>query len=75
MSVSAEGVPGGERDRAGHLGFILNATYVAEPDSGRAVVHLYGRLADGRSFLVRDRRQSPTSTSRAAPSSRRGRLA
>ena len=59
MSVSAEGVPGGERDRAGHLGFILNATYVAEPDSGRAVVHLYGRLADGRPFLVRDRRQEP----------------
>ena len=59
MSVPVEGVPGGERDRAGHLGFILNATYVAEPDSGRAVVHLYGRLADGRPFLVRDRRQEP----------------
>ena len=43
----------------GHLGFILNATYVADPDSGRAVVHLYGRLADGRPFLVRDRRPEP----------------
>ena len=43
----------------GHLGFILNATYLAEPDRGRAVVHLYGRLADGRPFLVRDRRPEP----------------
>ena len=59
MTMPAEGVPGGERDRAGHLGFILNATYVAEPDGGRAVVHLYGRLADGRPFLVRDRSQEP----------------
>jgi DNA polymerase-2 len=42
-----------------HLGFILNATYVADPDGGRAVVHLYGRLADGRAFLVRDRRPEP----------------
>ena len=49
----------GSRRRGGHLGFILNATYVADPDSGRAVVHLYGRLADGRAFLVRDRRPEP----------------
>ena len=45
--------------RGGHLGFILNATYAVESDGGRAVVHLYGRLADGRPFLVRDRRPEP----------------
>ena len=50
---------GGSRRELGHLGVILNATYVADPDSGRAVVHLYGRLADGRPFLVRDRRPEP----------------
>ena len=50
---------GRDSDSDGHLGFILNVTYVAEPDSGRAVVHLYGRLADGRPFLVRDRRPEP----------------
>ena len=44
---------------SGHLGFILNVTYVVEPDRGRAVVHLYGRLADGCPFLVRDRRPEP----------------
>jgi len=44
---------------AGHLGFILNATYIAESDGGRPVVHLYGRLADGRPFLVRDSRPEP----------------
>ena len=59
MSVPPEAVRGEQCPRAGHLGFILNATYVAEPDGGRAVVHLYGRLADGRPFLVRDRRQEP----------------
>ena len=42
-----------------HLGFILNVTHVAEPGSGRAVVHLYGKLRDGRPFLVRDRRPQP----------------
>ena len=42
-----------------HLGFVLNVTYVAEPGSGRAVVHLYGKLQDGRPFLVRDRRPQP----------------
>ena len=61
---AAEGSPraevsGGDRAEAGHLGFILNATYVNDPVSGRAVVHLYGRLADGRPFLVRDRRPEP----------------
>ena len=38
-------------------GFILQPTYRVE--SGRPVVQLYGRLEDGRTFLVRDRRQVP----------------
>jgi DNA polymerase-2 len=38
-------------------GFILQPTYRTE--SGVPVLHLYGRLEDGRSFLVRDRRQVP----------------
>jgi DNA polymerase II len=38
-------------------GVILQANYRIQ--SGRPVVHLYGRLEDGRSFLVRDRRQRP----------------
>ena len=40
-----------------HRGFILQPTYRVE--SGRPVVHLYGRLEDGRPFLVRDRRLVP----------------
>jgi DNA polymerase-2 len=38
-------------------GFILQPTYRLE--GGRPVVHLYGRLEDGRSFLIRDRRAVP----------------
>ena len=38
-------------------GFILHPTYRLE--GGRPVVHLFGRLEDGRSFLVRDRRLVP----------------
>jgi DNA polymerase-2 len=38
-------------------GFILQPTYRVE--SGVPVVHLFGRLEDGRSFLVRDRRLTP----------------
>jgi len=38
-------------------GFILQATYRIE--SGSAVVHLYGRLEDGKTFLIRDHRQRP----------------
>ena len=38
-------------------GFVLQPTYRVE--SGVPVLHLYGRLEDGRSFLVRDRRQVP----------------
>lgn len=43
-------------------GFILQASYRVEsrPSQGRrTVVHLYGQLADGGSFLVRDDRQRP----------------
>ena len=40
-----------------YRGFILQPTYRVE--DGRAVVHLYGRLEDGRPFLVRDRRVVP----------------
>ena len=38
-------------------GFILQASYRIEGDA--PVVHLYGRLSDGRTFLLRDRRQVP----------------
>jgi DNA polymerase-2 len=38
-------------------GFILQPTYRIE--DGRPVVHLFGRLEDGRTFLVRDTRQVP----------------
>src|SRR5262245_60004034 len=43
-------------------GFILQASYrVVDGREGErhAVVHLYGRLDDGRTFLVRDNRQRP----------------
>ena len=45
-----------------YYGVILQASYriVTQPDGRRIpVVHLYGRLADGRTFLVRDDRQQP----------------
>ncbi len=38
-------------------GFILQATYRVL--SGKPVVHLYGRLETGETFLVRDHRQQP----------------
>ncbi len=38
-------------------GFILQASY--RVTSGVPVVHLFGRLEDGRSFLVRDKRTKP----------------
>jgi DNA polymerase-2 len=40
-----------------HRGFILQPTYRVE--SGVPVLHLYGRLEEGRAFLVRDRRHVP----------------
>lgn len=45
-----------------HRGFVLQATYrVAHDADGerRPIVHIYGRLEDGASFLVRDARQRP----------------
>jgi len=43
-------------------GFILQASYRVESAAGsgrRPIVHIYGRLADGGTFLVRDDRQRP----------------
>jgi DNA polymerase-2 len=50
-------------------GFILQASYRVSnrPDGARVpVIHLYGRLADGGTFLVRDDRQWPHFYIRAA---------
>ena len=58
-SASGAGSAGGPGGASGQVGFILNAAHVAEPGSGRAVVHLYGKLQDGRPFVVRDRRPQP----------------
>ena len=41
------------------VGYILNATYVTSGADGRAIVHLHGKLQDGRPFLVRDNRAVP----------------
>jgi DNA polymerase-2 len=38
-------------------GFVVQPSYRVE--NGRTVVHLYGRLEDGRPFLVRDHRERP----------------
>src|ERR1700722_3932759 len=54
-------------------GFILQATYrgPSTPDGRRLpVVHLYGRLANGAAFLVRDDRQRPHFYVRAADAAR-----
>src|SRR5437870_4892152 len=54
-------------------GFILQASYrvVSEPGGRRVpVVHLYGRLEDGATFLVRDDRQRPHFYVRAADAAR-----
>jgi DNA polymerase-2 len=54
-------------------GFILQATYrvTSTPDGRRSpVVHLYGRLETGGTFLVRDDRQRPHFYVRAADVSR-----
>src|SRR6185312_3377782 len=58
-------------------GFILQASYRVEsrPSRGRRpVVHVYGRLADGGTFLVRDDRQHPHFYIRAADAERAQRL-
>ncbi len=57
-------VPGRPMSRERVRGFILHPTYRLA--AGRPVVHLFGRLADGRSFLVRDRRLVPYFFIRAA---------
>ena len=44
---------------SGFVGYLLNATYATTGADGRAVVHLYGKLQDGRPFLVRDGRAVP----------------
>ncbi len=54
-------------------GFILQTSYrvISEPNGQRApVVHLYGRLEDGETFLVRDYRQRPHFYIRAADAER-----
>jgi DNA polymerase-2 len=58
-------------------GFILQATYrvTGDQDGGRhPVVHLYGRLEDGGTFLVRDDRQRPHFYIRASDAERAGGL-
>jgi DNA polymerase-2 len=54
-------------------GFILQASYrvVTEPDGRRVpVVHLYGQLESGGTFLVRDHRQAPHFYIRSADAQR-----
>jgi len=53
-------------------GFILQASYRVANEGGRRipVVHLYGRLEDGSTFLVRDTRQRPHFYIAAAASER-----
>ena len=46
-----------DNDAPWRKGFILQASYRIE--RGTPVIHLYGRLEDGATFLVRDRRQTP----------------
>jgi DNA polymerase-2 len=52
-----------------HRGFILQASYrvLSQPNGARLpVIHLYGRLENGETFLVRDNRQLPHFYIRAA---------
>src|SRR5690349_20230515 len=52
-----------------YRGFILQASYRVAPQAdggGIPVVHLYGRLEDGRTFLIRDDRRRPHFYIRAA---------
>jgi DNA polymerase II len=58
-------------------GFILQASYRVESRASqrrRPVVHLYGRLADGGTFMVRDDRQRPHFYIRTADTERAQRL-
>ena len=59
-------------------GFILQASYrvVSGPAGARVpVIHIYGRLEDGGTFLVRDDRQRPHFYVRAADAQARARAA
>ena len=49
-------------------GFVMQASYRIRGDA--TVVHLHGRLEDGRTFLVRDARQTPCFYVRAADAAR-----
>lgn len=54
-------------------GFILQASYrvISQPDGARVpVVHVYGRLEEGGTFLIRDDRQRPHFYIRAADAER-----
>ena len=57
--IKDDGGRAGGESVSGYVGYILCATYVTAALSGRAVVHLYGKLQDGRPFLVRDGRHVP----------------
>ncbi|MCY3813684.1 MAG: DNA polymerase II [Gammaproteobacteria bacterium] len=59
MAVGGEHQKPARRDRREPVrGFILQASYRIH--DGAPVVHLYGVLEDGGTFLVRDRRQTPS---------------
>ena len=53
-------------------GFVLQASY--RIDGGAPVVHLYGKLESGETFLVRDRRQTPHFHIRRADAARAWRI-
>src|SRR5690606_8327184 len=60
-------------DRMKLRGFVLQATYrvVSDPERGRVpVIHVYGALEGGGSFLVRDDRQRPHFYVRTADAAR-----
>ncbi len=57
-----------DRGEGTYRGFVLQPTYRIE--KGRAVVHLYGRLEDGATFLVRDDGWRPTFYLRARDAER-----
>ncbi len=53
-------------------GFLLQASYRLE--AGQPVVHLYGRLESGKTFLIRDRREIPLFFVREADADRAAHL-
>lgn len=57
-----------DSDSIAHHGLILQSSYRIV--AGRAVVFLYGRLDDGRTFLVRERREVPRFWIRASDAAR-----